>query len=309
MRDNRAQRPHPPTLSRRARVLRALARLTLTLFLLGGTGLLWYTRRPQPKPTPTLPLYRGIDYRRVVRQSPRALVVHILTIDLRAPGLEFLVTPGDPKADRPLRGSATSAFLREHGVQVAINGDFFYPWRSNHPLDYYPHVGDPVSVEGDAVSRGVRYAARNPGRGLSTLYFTRDNHVSIDAKPRAVFNAIGGHRLPLDRKAKPGDGSGVRHPRTAVGLSADRNTMYVVLVDGRQPNYSEGVTISELADLFRSLGATSAINLDGGGSTALVVANKKGKPVVRNSPIDHRIPGRERVVANHLGIYARPLPD
>jgi exopolysaccharide biosynthesis protein len=74
-------------------------------------------------------------------------------------------------------------------------------------------------------------------------------------------------------------------------------------VDGRQPFYSEGITLNELARLMISLGAQDAMNLDGGGSSTMVVASKDGQPRILNSPIDNYIPGRERPVANHLGVY------
>jgi hypothetical protein len=53
------------------------------------------------------------------------------------------------------------------------------------------------------------------------------------------------------------------------------------------------------------LGAYKALNLDGGGSTTLVVADSGGTRSL-NSPIHTRIPMRQRPVANHLGFYARP---
>ncbi len=46
------------------------------------------------------------------------------------------------------------------------------------------------------------------------------------------------------------------------------------------------------------------MNLDGGGSSTMVVAGRDGQSRVLNSPIDNYIPGRERPVANHLGIFA-----
>ena len=81
--------------------------------------------------------------------------------------------------------------------------------------------------------------------------------------------------------------------------------MWLIVVDGRQPGYSEGVTMSELADVAIGLGAEAALNLDGGGSTALV-AVENGRVHVLNSPIHKRTPGRERPVANPLGVYAPP---
>ncbi|MCW2725059.1 MAG: copper amine oxidase-like protein [Frankiales bacterium] len=61
-----------------------------------------------------------------------------------------------------------------------------------------------------------------------------------------------------------------RQPRTALGVTED-GKMLLVVVDGRQAGYSAGMTLQELADLMTSLGARDAINLDGGGSTAIWV--------------------------------------
>jgi hypothetical protein len=69
-----------------------------------------------------------------------------------------------------------------------------------------------------------------------------------------------------------------RQPRTAVGVTDDGKLLLVV-VDGRQPGYSAGMTLQELADLMASLGARDAINLDGGGSTAIWVnGNRANRP-------------------------------
>ncbi|MFV0374364.1 phosphodiester glycosidase family protein [Microbacterium sp.] len=58
------------------------------------------------------------------------------------------------------------------------------------------------------------------------------------------------------------------HPRTAIGI-IDDNHIVIVVVDGREPGYSRGVTMTELADIFVSLGARTAYNLDGGGSAEM----------------------------------------
>jgi exopolysaccharide biosynthesis protein len=76
-------------------------------------------------------------------------------------------------------------------------------------------------------------------------------------------------------------------------------------VDGRQPFYSEGATFAELADLLIDFGAHYAMSLDGGGSSTLVIEGEDGLPEILNSPIDSYIPGRERPVANHLGITVK----
>jgi hypothetical protein len=98
------------------------------------------------------------------------------------------------------------------------------------------------------------------------------------------------------------------HLRTAVAVGAQSKTLWLIVVDGRQRNYSEGVTIGELADIVLELGAETALNLDGGGSSTLVMAGHWG-PRALNAPFHTRIPMRQRPVANHLGVYALPLGE
>jgi hypothetical protein len=93
-----------------------------------------------------------------------------------------------------------------------------------------------------------------------------------------------------------------RHPRTIVGIGANGRRLLLVTVDGRQPGYSAGMTLREAARLALDLGATDAINLDGGGSTTMVVARAAGggpRFEVVNRPSD---PQGERAVGNALAV-------
>jgi hypothetical protein len=83
-----------------------------------------------------------------------------------------------------------------------------------------------------------------------------------------------------------------RHPRTAVGFSQDSSKVFFITVDGRQTGYSVGMSLYELAAYLQEWGIWEAINLDGGGSTTMVV-----RGAVVNSPSDA---GGERSVANAL---------
>src|SRR5215218_3618754 len=123
------------------------------LCLLAGGYMVWYTHRPRPASVRQA-LFRGIDYVRDVRNSPRPMIVHVATIDLTVPGVRFLVTPAEPTEGRDIRARKTSAFLEEFGLQLAINGNYFYPFRSESPFDYFPHAGDGVDLCGVAASRG-----------------------------------------------------------------------------------------------------------------------------------------------------------
>jgi hypothetical protein len=76
-----------------------------------------------------------------------------------------------------------------------------------------------------------------------------------------------------------------RNPRTGVGFTADGKIIMVV-VDGRQAKWSVGVSLPQLAGIFRQFGAVAALNFDGGGSSTMVV---KGEVVNRPS-LGHQRP-------------------
>lgn len=278
----------------------------------------WFKSRPPRIPdAEKRTLFSGICYERRVLTQPRSLVVQILHIDLAEPGVSFLVTPPDTQGNRPLKARKTSQFLEEHQAQIAINGDFFEPWHSRFIWDYYPHVGDPVQVLGMAASQGKIYSEGN--ERCPVLAFDRKNGAQIFKSPAAleqawtakrIANAISGHRLLVR------DGHSVPqsewykdhahlHPRTALGLDKERRKLIIVVIDGRQPGYSEGASFQELAGLMLEAGAHTAMNMDGGGSTTLVMQGEDGEAEILNSPIDNRIPGRERPVANHLAVFAQ----
>jgi len=79
----------------------------------------------------------------------------------------------------------------------------------------------------------------------------------------------------------------------------------LLVVDGRQPGYSEGVDRYELVEMLLSFGAYQGINMDGGGSSTLVIRGVDGLPRALNRPIDNNTPGQEREVANHLGVFIK----
>ncbi len=286
---------------RKRRLLRSLiAVFTLIGVLVAGVAV--YDRgRPAPVPLKQR-LFDGVTYTRMVRWSPRPMMIHVLTVDMKTGGMHFLVTPPDDRSgEYPLRARTTSQFMQEFGVQIAVNGDGFSPWWSHSVADYYPHAGDPVEPRGTAFSRGKEYWISHTA--VPTLYISSRSQFSFEA-PAKPFNAISGETLLMTGgQIIPDLNDQAAQPRTAVGYSKNGRYFYLVVVDGRQPLYSDGITVKELAALMKSIGSDYAMNLDGGGSSTMVVEGADGKPRVLNSPIDNYIPGRERPVANHLGIY------
>ncbi|NJO93428.1 MAG: hypothetical protein HC820_01950 [Hydrococcus sp. RM1_1_31] len=104
-------------------------------------------------------LFQGIEYQRQARLSPRPLMIHIITIDLTAPGLKVLVTPGYPiKNNTETIALTTSDFLRYFNLQLAVNANYFYPFWEKAPWNYYPRSGDRVNVLGEAISDGYIYS-------------------------------------------------------------------------------------------------------------------------------------------------------
>jgi hypothetical protein len=247
-------------------------------------------------------LFKGIKYIRDVRTNPRPMVIHVVRVDLSAEGIEFLVTPGDPKKEFPLKASTTSQFLKRNGFQIAINGGAFSPWYSNTLLDYYPHVGDPIKPIGTSASRGSQYAVGTDEE--PTLYISRTNQANFNNKIGNLYNAISGTRMLVKNGQKEPDLESTPDPRSAVALTKSNKELILIVVDGRQTGYSEGATYEELAEIILAYGGYNGMNLDGGGSSTMVIEDEEGNPRILNSPIDNNIPGRERAVGNHLGIFA-----
>jgi len=311
------------------------------------TGVSWQillSRRPE-RVDLQRPLFRGVSYQRIVRELPRPLIFHVITIDLNDPGLHFLVTAPDDKPDTnaktepkaiantestsPLdaepRSDARSSvknsktydtlartteqFLRETGVQVAINGSFYFPYHCESPWDYYPHAGDSVSILGESVYRGKRYSVPNRFRPVLCFFKERPPEVhNMLAPPDAYYAIACANLLMRDGKFIPKRETNDREfaPRTAVAMDKARETMWLLVVDGRQAGYSEGVTLKELSDFAVDLGADVVVNMDGGGSSTLVIDSGTG-PQVLNAPFHPNVPMWQRPVGNHLGLFAAPL--
>jgi hypothetical protein len=277
--------------------------------LLALAGVYFVSTFGRPAPVPVKrEIYEGVTYRRIVRYLPHAMIAHVIIIDRRTANAEFFVTPPDDIEGGALKARTTSEFLEEFGVQIAINGDGFFPWWSRSPADYYPHSGDPVTPNGFSAFRGKVYAdgLQNDKRE-PTLYVSRRNELTFLRQPGNLQHAISGDRmLILGGEYFPDLDDEIIHPRTAIGINRNGRYVYLVVVDGRQPFYSAGATFRELAELMKDLGAHFAMALDGGGSSTLAVQGEGGKAVVLNSPIDSYIPGRERPVANHFGVFIKP---
>lgn len=180
-------------------------------------------------------------------------------------------------------------------IIAAVNADFF---------DWSPVAGrpwGPVVVEGTVVKNFIK-----DGVGVTTYFGVKnDGTLSIDlvsslslSDYNSYSNMAGGGTNLLYLQGVPRIYNDVvREPRTMIGYTADKK-VYLVVVDGRQSGYSVGMTIDELVAVMGSLGINSATNLDGGGSSTMVLKNTGGMFEVVNRYSD----ASPRAVANAIAI-------
>jgi len=269
----------------------------------------------QPEPIHQT-LFPGVTYQRLIWQQPRPVILHLLTFELHHAHLQFVVTPPN-KANkkRQLGARTTSTFLEEFKLQLAINGSYFYPFQENI-VDSYPKPTQLVTALGLSSAQGKRYGHRRVH--FNSLYLSDDNQVSwhTDCQRNRsypdcahVYNAIAGKEWVLwqGQITHQAQHSSRPYPRTLVAADGAGQYLWWLLADGKQPGYSEGITLLEAAQLLQQHGAATALNLDGGGSTTLVRADKNGRAVLMNTPIHQHIPNRERPIANHLGVRIHGL--
>ncbi|MDY0000216.1 MAG: phosphodiester glycosidase family protein [Polyangia bacterium] len=218
------------------------------------------------------------------------------------------------------------------GVQLATNGDFYvsgpevygdaYGGGLQWPLAqtgldpanssgwYYQHFGW-IAFGHDWVTYTHTEWVKNNASSFGALEGWEPGVVAPEA-PKGTISLVSGFpelvvegqviscTSPTDSTCFP-DRSDMRqrHPRTAMGLTADRQTFLLAVVDGRTTQ-SSGMYGAELADLMGQLGAHVAFNLDGGGSTQMWA---EGQGTINNA-IGNNSGNPLRAIANHWGIFA-----
>ena len=251
-------------------------------------------------------LFKGVTFLQKDLILPRKNRICVMAIDLSTVGLEFLVTPTN-NANGILCSRTTSKFLEEFSMYVAINGDgysYLPATASGDPAVTCSNGGDPVKVNGFAASRGTVYS---PTKTVQpSVYLSARNQVTINEVPSKPFNAVSGDRIVVQKGVVVKNlAAQTPSPRTAIGLNRNGRWLIFMVVDGRQEGYSEGVTFPELAELLISYGVYTGVNMDGGGSSTMIIKGVDGNARILNSPIDQNVPGKERAVANHLGLYLK----
>lgn len=219
------------------------------------------------------------------RTAAGPVEVFALEADLCAAGVSLRATTEAERA------RTTGSFVSLVGATAAINGDFF-SYADHRPIGLAIGAGAPWSRDTD------RFGAFLFGADRVALPPQSD---VLDPPPAWALGAVGGYPVLVEGGsvvsapvAAPSHCT-ERHPRSGLALSADGRTLWLVVLDGRRSG-SVGATCAEFAAQLVALGADRALNLDGGGSSALVLS---GRGAI-NTPSD----GAERIVSNHLAVFA-----
>jgi len=250
-----------------------------------------------------------IQYQHIVHHEPN-FSIHVVRVNLKDPRVSVHVARGgaDPDGDGPWLTTLlpTSEIAEREHYSVAINGDFFDAQATKDVEGKNTGYvrGKAAAPVGMAMSDGVlwhRPRSPRPYLEITSSHVAKleEGSEPIDAGAREM---VGGSQIIVR------DGHAVtftnafatlRHPRTAVGIDASGTQLTLLVVDGRQPELSMGMSLAELSEELVRLGCASAINLDGGGSTTFVYRNPGSKKLeVLNSPSDTK----ERSVADVLGV-------
>jgi exopolysaccharide biosynthesis protein len=228
----------------------------------------------------------GVEYQNFNRDGMSA---HVSRVDLTSDEIRIV---SSKSADKGMR---TSDWAKKTKALVAINADYFD--NQHHPIGLA--IGSCVTWEGTKDTRREGVVAI----GRKRVEISAQSAV-LDPVPSWVEQAVSGWPLLIDdckafsSSRLPGSDGFTRspHPRTAVGLSGDGRYLFLVVVDGRKEE-GRGVTLAQLAAFMQEeLGACRAINLDGGGSSTMVIDGE-----VASNPSG----GEEKWVGNHLGVVLK----
>ena len=262
--------------------------------------------------------YLGITLIDRTESAPRPVHMHVVQIDLTAPGLRFKLSP--PAGSREVVRQTTLAFLAQEHAQLAINAHYFLP---------FPSADTDAWVIGIAASEGRVYSAfESPEQDYALLAdapginIDRENHASIVhrdpgqpdgrhvAEPVTLWTTFAGSAQIVTHGAVSiPDLEWYRavQARTAAGLSRDSRTLTLFTVD--KSGGSEGMRIGEVAEMLRrDYGVWEALNLDGGGSSTLVMddpVTHAPRLVNASSDANH---ASGRAVGSSLAVFAKANP-
>ncbi|MCF7838869.1 MAG: phosphodiester glycosidase family protein [Candidatus Marinimicrobia bacterium] len=268
-------------------------------------------------------IHPGIQHAFVAVTDPRPMKINVLRVNLENARLRFHATGRHPDWGQAMAAypeltirtgrQRTRDYLiarRAEGLNMvaAVNASGWRPWnelsRWRKEIQPYPYA-DQLGL---TISDGV-LVCESPGR--PSLIFDRDGRPSLRLAPpnasRADIRVAVSGQIFVLRNGKAEGRNTRAEPRTGYGLSADGRQVFLMTIDGRRTGYSEGATHREVGEWLRHFGAWEGLNMDGGGSTTLVLLS----PDQSRARIVNRPSGLwgARAVGSNLGVYYEHPPQ
>jgi hypothetical protein len=223
------------------------------------------------------------------RTSPRPLKLRFIKADMTCRDIRPIVLTGeDPDGKGPAESSLTPPedLFKRYGALAAVNANAFEGLPGTG-LDIRGWYKDrPVDMHGLVVSDGKVISP--PETGRTAFWVDKKGRPHLGDPPAGVPALAGvadwSGQLLVNGRMMADSTVGTLHPRTALGFDDTGRWLLILVADGRQSGFSEGMSLYEMAVLFRSKGCTQAINLDGGGSSIMMVRDSHGRIITANNP-------------------------
>ena len=246
-------------------------------------------------------LYEGVTYTEFTCEDKNGapVIFSLVKTDLKNSSL-YIGTPDDGYENRKVKATIPdmTAAAEKNGKNVlaAVNADFFDIFGDCHPSGLCVKNGRVIANEN---SPRPFVGIKKDGSAVLT-----DLKESPDILNSLFQAAAGLQMIVKDGKifdyAPLEPFSYVRHPRTAAGIT-ENGEVLLLEVDGRIPDHSNGASLVDLALFMIKLGARRAVNLDGGGSSA-VYTKKGGEHILRTVPADLFFPNDKLIRKDYNAI-------
>ena len=233
---------------------------------------------------------------RILSATGLAVKMFVLEVDLKEAHLTMKASSpneeGKLKTKQQMTLQALAYDKPGSRVLAAVNGDFFA--KDGTPQGIYYRNG--TCLKGTMTDNVCTFFAITKNK--RAIIGSYDEY---DSYKENIQEAVGGRvRLMTNGNVLPQTVTALE-PRTAIGVTDD-NVVYILVADGRNFWYSNGMRYAEMGAVMKALGAKNAINLDGGGSSTFIIRKiagfEDGRFAIRNWPYDNG--GVEREVANGL---------
>lgn len=225
-----------------------------------------------------------------VRLSDRVTVLATAAEDNNA---SIKATKEEQTAIAPISKQLEAMQANRQNINVlgGVNADFYLIKRSNMVKGAMYRGSE--CLKGDIDEGENLFLVLKDG---SAHCMTAEEYLAIDKS--LIAEAVSGRQMLLNDGVAQSDDTHLE-PRTAVGVTKSGKRLFILVGDGRRKEYSNGLSYADMAQIFKSLGAYDALNLDGGGSSSFCLSVGDGKFAPINRPSDR---AGERFVPNGIAV-------